>query len=81
MSLWSSIKRWFGIRSPEEMYQQGKITVDHYLHDAPNKDNVAEHLYALASGGFNRNENDTRFDQGVKDRLDELGYDEDHFTV
>lgn len=86
LKLWAALtrnnaRRSLGLYTPEERYQRGRDTVDTYMRDAPDPDNVAEHLYNMASGSFNRSLGDRRFDDGVCDRLGELGFEHDRFTV
>lgn len=58
----------------EEAYQNGRKTVDEHLAEAINKQDEANYLYAMASGGFNSKPPHYAFDRGVNDRLTELSY-------
>lgn len=76
--MFKAIKRFFCGPTPEEAYQNGRNCVDTMLAEgaAQGRDKalVAEHIYAMGSGGFNETSAHRAFDRGVNERLDELGY-------
>ena len=72
--MFKAIVRFFRGPSVDEAYQNGRKCVDEALANAQDQQDEAQHLYHLASGGFNSKPYHYAFDSGVKDRLDELGY-------
>lgn len=81
MDILKSLRHFLGIYTAEESYTRGRNIVDHYLKDSPKPDNVAQFMYNMSSGGFNFNKKHTSFDSGVRDRLKELGFDEDKLST
>lgn len=69
------LKSLFKNPTDEEAYESGKKTVDVEMSQTPHhKQELANKLYGLASGGFNTKPHHNAYDRGVRDRLYELGY-------
>lgn len=73
--MFAKLRKFFCGPTPEEAYANGARLVDAELAKAADQAAEAEHLYAMASGGFNTTEAHRQFDRGVNDRLDALGFD------
>lgn len=72
--MWKSFKRFMLGPTVEEARIAGANLVDKALKGAVCPEDEADHLYALAYGGFNTKPAHKAFDEGVQDRLEELGY-------
>ncbi|MNL65759.1 hypothetical protein D3C87_1901410 [compost metagenome] len=72
------IRKWFSGPTPEEAYVNGEETTDKLLAEgkAAGRDPalVAQHIFAMGFGSFNKTASDRAFDRGIQDRLHELGF-------
>ena len=78
--MFQKLIKFFKGPTPEEAYRNGRRCVMDALNSvAPEgKREEANHLYAMASGGFNSTAAHRAFDQGVRDKLAALGYESDY---
>lgn len=76
-----AIKKWLGIRTLEEAYQQGRSTAAKILKEnralGRSDELTAKHIYEMGFGTFNTTPGERAFDRGIQDYLYDLGYDED----
>lgn len=72
--MWKKFKKWLTGPTPEEAYQNGRSTARLEIIKADDDKATAEHLFNLASGGFNTTTAHREYDRGVNDQLIELGF-------
>jgi hypothetical protein len=66
--------KWFKGPTPAEAYEDGRRVAREEIAKAEDKSREADHLWHMASGGFNETESHREFDRGVQDQLHEIGY-------
>lgn len=76
--MWAKFKRWLGIRTLEEAYQDGRATAAQILKEnrmlGRPDELTAEYIYAMGFGTFNTTPDERAFDEGIQDYLTDLGY-------
>lgn len=72
--MWKALVKFFKGPTPEEAYENGRRCARESIAKAEDKSAEADHLFNLASGGFNTTKAHREFDRGVEEQLHELGY-------
>ena len=72
--MFKKLIKWFKGPTPEEAYANGRAVALSEINQASDKSRKADHLYNMASGGFNTTEAHRQFDRGIEDQLYEMGY-------